>query len=51
MDRKASGFKQGDECPFCDGELYLTGEKDRDSGKEVFMCTNDDCFFNQVQFN
>jgi hypothetical protein len=35
-------FKVGDDCPFCDGKLYLCGE--------VLRCCNDECHFNKVTF-
>jgi len=42
MDDKEKGFKAGDECPFCDCELTM------EDG--VIRCSDDDCFFNEVQF-
>lgn len=43
-------FQDNAECPFCSGRLQHTGAYDPKTGEPVLICSNADCFFNQVDF-
>lgn len=44
-------FQDNTNCPYCSGKLRHTGNYNDKTGKPVLICSNADCFFNQVEFS
>jgi len=47
---KSREFKVGDDCPFCNGKLIDINNGGLLDNKIVLKCSNDQCYFNQVDF-
>lgn len=43
-------FKNGDDCPFCSGQLYDISKGGLNGDEFQLKCTNAECFFNRVDF-